>query len=64
MTAFIVDVEYSTHDALQQGICALGFRRFRLLAPDGDTAALIAAQWVAADRISNGIIPTRTMVCV
>lgn len=64
MPTFVVDVEFSTHDALNDGICALGFRRFRVQADDGDQATLIAAQWVAADRITSGIIPTRTMVHV
>lgn len=61
---FIVDCEFSTHDALKDGIIALGFRRFRIQADDADQAALIAAQWVAADRITSGIIPTRTMIHV
>lgn len=62
MNTYIVDVEFSTHDALQAGITALGFRRFRLSAPDGDAATLMAAQWVAADRITKGVIITRTLI--
>lgn len=64
MPTFIVDCEWSTHDALKDGIVALGFRRFTVQADDGDHASLIAAQWVACDRISKGVIPTRTMVHV
>lgn len=64
MPTFIVDCEWSTHDALKDGIVALGFRRFQVLADDGDQASLIAAQWVAADRITGGVIPTRTLVHV
>jgi hypothetical protein len=61
---FTIDVDYSTHDALKDGIIAVGFRRFVIDAPDADAATLIAAQWVAADRISGGVIPTRTYVCI
>lgn len=64
MQTFVVDVQFSTHDALKDGITSLGFRRFRVLADDGDHATLIAAQWVAADRITSGVIPTGTMVCI
>lgn len=64
MTEFIVDVSWSTHDLLKEGISEAAFRRFRVLATDGDNASLIAAQWVAADRITHGIIPTRTSVHV
>jgi hypothetical protein len=59
---FIVDVEYSTHDALKDGITSLGFRRFAIQADDEITATLVAAQWVAAGRIGGGIIVTRTLV--
>lgn len=62
MDTFVVDVCYSTHDDLKEGRCEIGFRRFRVLASDGDEAGLIATQWVAADRIGKGVIPTRTMV--
>lgn len=61
---FTIDVEFSTHDALKDGIVALGFRRFVIDAPDADAATLVAAQWVAADRITDGIIPTGTHVCI
>lgn len=64
MPTFIVDVEFSTHDALKDGITALGFRRFSIKADTGDHATLIAAQWVAADRITGGVIPTATHVHV
>jgi hypothetical protein len=60
MTTFVVDVDFSTHDALQQGVTSLGFRRFTVQAHDGDDASLVAAQWVAA----AGVMPTRTMVHV
>lgn len=62
MQTFIVDVSFSTHDALKDGIPSLGFRRFTIQAKDGDSASLVAAQWVAADRITGGVIPTATMV--
>jgi hypothetical protein len=62
MNIYTVDVAYSDHDLLKEGITESGFRRFRVLAPDGNTATLIAAQWVAADRITDGTIPTRTML--
>src|ERR1700746_286418 len=64
METFIVDVAYSTHDDLKEGRCEIGFRRFRILASDGQEAGLIATQWVAADRIGKGVIPTRTMICI
>lgn len=60
MQTFIVDCEFSTHDALKDGIISQGFRRFRIQADDADHATLIAAQWVA----STGVMPTRTLIHV
>lgn len=62
MPTFVVDVEFSTHDALKDGIISLGFRRFTIQADHADQASLVAAQWVAADRITGGVIPTATHV--
>lgn len=55
---FVVDVTFSTHDDLKDGVIALGFRRFRVQADDDVQASLIAAQWVAA----SGVMPTATHV--
>lgn len=60
MQTFIIDVQFSTHDALKDGIVSLGFRRFQIQDNDADHASLIAAQWVA----SSGSMPTATAVHV
>lgn len=54
MQAFTIDVAFSTHDQLQQGIICDGVSRVTVLADDGDQASLIAAQIVAA----RGSMPT------
>jgi hypothetical protein len=61
MQTFIVDVAFSTHDRLQQGIICDGISRVHVLADDGNDAQLIAAQIVAAAR---GVMPTATTVCI
>lgn len=60
MSIFIVDVEWSTFDALKAGIVCVGDRRVLVLANDGDEAALIAAQMVAC----RDVKVTMTTVCV
>lgn len=54
MQDFTIDVAFSTHDDLQKGVICSGVSRVHVLAPDGDTASLIAAQMVAA----RGSMPT------
>lgn len=60
MQVFTIDVAFSTHDLLQAGIICDGVSRVTVLAPDGDTAALIASQMVAA----RGSMPTATVHCI
>lgn len=60
MQLFTVDVAFSTHDRLQQGVICDGVSRVFVLADDGDTAALIAAQMVSC----RGLMPTASTHCL
>lgn len=58
MNRFRIDVSFSTHDALQQGIDVLGVRRVSVLAHNAADACLAAAQMVAC----HGLMPTGTRI--
>lgn len=60
MTAFTVDCAFSNHDALKDGIICLGVSRVQVLAENGDSTELLAAQIVAC----RGFMPTATIVCI
>lgn len=60
MQVFTVDVAFSTHDLLQQGIICDGVSRVTVLAPDGDTASLIACQIVGC----RGRMVTASTHCI
>ena len=60
MDVFTVDVSFSTHDMLKDGVTCFSTSRVRVLAVSGDDASLIACQMVAA----RGWMPTASTVCV
>lgn len=60
MQVFTIDVAFSDHDKLQQGIICAGVSRVTVLADDGDQASMIASQIVAA----RGSMPTATVHCI
>ena len=57
---FTVDVDYSNHDALHEGVTAIGWVRVIVAAADACEAQLVAAMMVAC---THGM-PTATYVCI
>jgi hypothetical protein len=55
-TTFVVDVEFSTHDDLQEGRTSIGTRRVEVLARHDAEAMALACQLVAS---AHDVMPTK-----